>query len=76
MIDDTKFVRDGPAFENHHTLNDPMGTYWMKKLEWTSSRGGAAMQTSPCEGVQNSHPMLSIIAQPRQGSWRVDTWRK
>ena len=23
----------------------------------------------PLPGVQNSHPMLSIIAQPRQGSW-------
>ena len=31
MIDDTKFVRDGPALENHHTLEDPMGIYGLKK---------------------------------------------
>ena len=30
----------------------------------------------PLPGVQSSHPMLFMIAQPRQGSWRVDTWRK
>ena len=25
MIDNTKFMRDGPASENHHPLKDPMG---------------------------------------------------
>ena len=30
----------------------------------------------PLPGVQNSQSMLSIIAQPRQGSWRLVTCRK
>ena len=30
----------------------------------------------PLPGVQKSHPVLSMMAQPWQGSWRVDTWRK
>ena len=30
----------------------------------------------PLPGVQNSQSMLSIMAQPRQGSWSSDTSRK
>ena len=30
----------------------------------------------PLPGVQNSHPVLSNMVQPQQGSWRTDTWRE
>ena len=33
MIDDTKFMRDGPAFENPHTMDNPMGIYLNEKQE-------------------------------------------
>ena len=75
MIDDTKFVRDGPAFENHHTRYDPMGIYWMKK-KINIQQGWRHHADLPLPGIQNSHPVFSIMAQPWQGSQRVDTWRK
>ena len=75
MIDDTKFVRDGPALENHDTLYDPIRIYWMKKI-MNIQQGWRNHADLPLPGVQNSQPMLSIMAQLWQGSWRVDTWRK
>ena len=50
---------------------------WMKKkIRMNIQQGWRHHADLPLPGVQNSHPMLSIMAQPRQGSWRVDTWRK
>ena len=58
-------------------------TSWM--IQWESNwikwemniqQGWRHHADLPLPGVQNSHPMLSNMAQPRQGSWRVDTWRK
>ena len=48
----------------------------MKKLRMNIQQGGRHHADLPLPGVQNSHPILSKMLQPRQGSWRVDTCRK
>ena len=48
----------------------------MNKWRMNIQQGWRHHADLPLPGVQNSHPTLSIMAQPRQGSWRVDTWRK
>ena len=47
-----------------------------KKLRMNIQQGWRHHADLPLPGVQNSHPMLSNMVQPRQGSWRVDTGRK
>ena len=75
MIDNTKFMRNGPAFENHHSLDSPMGICENEKT-WNIQQGWRHHADLPLPGVQKSQSKLFIMAQPRQGSWRVRTWRK
>ena len=48
----------------------------MKKLRMNIQQGWRHHADLPLPGVQNSHPTLSKMWQPQQGSWRTDTWRE
>ena len=45
----------------------------MKKIRMNIQQGWRHHADLPLLGVQNSHPVLSNMAQPQQGSWRMDT---
>ena len=47
-----------------------------EKIRMNIQQGWRHHADLPLLGVQNSHPMLSKMAHPRQGSWRVNTLRK
>ena len=58
-------------------------TSWMiqweskwKKLRMNIQQGWRHHADLPLPGVQNSHPTLSKMWQPQQGSWRTDTCRE
>ena len=50
MIDDTKFVRNGPAFENHHTLNGPTGNLLNEKVRMNIQQGWRHHADLPLRG--------------------------
>ena len=68
MIDDTKFIRNLRV-----TLSRFRWESNEKKIRMNIQQGWRHHADLPLPGVQNSHPMLSIMAQLRQGLWRVDT---
>ena len=69
MIDDTKFIRNLMVTLSRFRWESNE----KKKIRMNIQQGWRHHADLPLPGVQNSHPMLFMIAQPRQGSWRVDT---
>ena len=49
---------------------------WRCKVYEGWASFGKSSHVAGSNGNQKSHPVLSNMAQPQQGSWRMDTWRE